>query len=228
MLATLLWPEKPEQKARRNLSQALYNMRQITSAASEELFDVTAKTIQLYVMSASRLICIGKSLQVVKQHQHSQPILCDDCRRQLAAAITLYRDEFLAGLYIPDSSIFEDWLRKKRDSYRRQYIETLHSLAHNSEMLGDYAAALKYLEQVQEIDLLNEEICRHHMRLMALSGQRNRSLQQYERFRQTPWDELETEPEESTQSLYQHLLSVKAAEDSPASPSQIPSMLRGG
>jgi DNA-binding SARP family transcriptional activator len=229
-LATLLWPERSEQKARRNLSQALYNMRQVTSLVSEEIFDVTARTIQFTPNPHFKVDVLDfeQSLQVVEGHQHQQSILCDDCRRRLATAVGLCRGEFMAGLYVADSTLFEDWLRQKRDLYQRLLIETLRSLAHNSETLGDYAAALKHLQQVQKMDFLNEEICRQCMRLLALSGQRTDALRQYERFRQMLWDELGAEPEESTQSLYQHLLSVEVAEDSLASPSQIPGMLRSG
>ncbi|HEX6383315.1 MAG TPA: bacterial transcriptional activator domain-containing protein [Anaerolineae bacterium] len=60
---------------------------------------------------------------------------------------------------------------------------------------------MKHLQQVQEIDFLNEEICRQLMRLLGLSGRRNDALRQYEHFRQMLWDELGAEPEESTQSL---------------------------
>jgi len=229
-LATLLWPEKPEQKARHNLSQALYNMRQVTSFASEGVFDVTTRTVRFIPNGNFKVDVFDfeQNLQVAKQHQHSQPILCDDCRQQLAAAVALYRGEFLANLYIADSSVFEDWLRQKRDFYQRQQIEALRSLAHNSETLGDYVSALKYLQEMQEMDFLDEEFCRQHMRLLAISGQRNGALQQYERFRRVLWDELGAEPEESTQSLYQHLLVVDAAEDRPASPPQIPGVLRSG
>jgi len=229
-LAALLWPEKPEQKARRNLSQAFYNMRQVIPIASDGVFDTTAKTIRFIPNERFKVDVLDfeQSLQVVKQHQHSQPILCDDCRQQLATTVVLYRGEFLTGLYIADSSVFEDWLRQKRDYYQRQHIEALRSLAHNSETLGDHVSALKYLQQIQEMDFLNEEICRQRMRLLALSGQRNGALQQYERFRQVLIDELGAEPEESTRSLYQHLLVGESAEDNPVSPSQIPGMLRSG
>jgi len=229
-LAALLWPEKPEQKARRNLSQALYNMRQVTSLASEGLYDVTARTIQFIPSEYFKVDVLDfeRSLRIAEQHQHPQSILCDDCRQRITAAVALCRGEFLAGLFIADSTAFENWLREKRDFYQRQRIEALRSLARNSETLGDYAAALNHLQQVQVIDFLDEEICRQRMRLLALSGQRNEALRQYERFRQMLWNELEAEPEESTQSLYHHLLAVDAAEGDPASPSQSPGMLRGG
>ena len=227
-IAALLWPEKPEQKARRNLSQALYNMRQVTSLASEGVFDVTAGTIRFIPDQRFKVDVLDfeRSLQVVEGHQHPQSILCDDCRQRLATVIDLYRGEFLAGLYIADSIAFEDWLRQKRDFYQRRYLKALRSLAHNNETLGNYTAALKNLQQVQEIDFLDEEVCRQHMRLLALSGQRNEALRQYERFRQMLWDELEVEPEESTQSLYRHLLAIEEAEEGTASPSQSPGMLR--
>ena len=106
-LAALLWPEKPEQKARHDLSQALYNMRHVTAVNLEGVFDVTARTVQFIPNERFKVDVLEfeQSLQVVEGHQHPQSILCDDCRRQLAAAIALYRGEFLAGLYVADSTV---------------------------------------------------------------------------------------------------------------------------
>lgn len=209
-LATLLWPEKPEQRARRNLSQALYNLRQVIDPL-EGYIAVTSRTVQFLPGETFEvdLLRFEQHLHTVSQHPHPQEILCDGCRRCLQEAADLYRGPFLEGLYVAGSTVFEEWLRHKRDLLQDKLIEMLRLLARSSEMLGDYSTALRYLHRMQEIDPLDEKICRQQMRMLALSGQRNTALKQYETFRRLLWDELGVEPDERTQSLHQHLLSVE-------------------
>ncbi len=217
-LATLLWPDHPEQKARRNLSQALYNLRRILFPVSAAIFEVTAKTIQFVpderfdvdVLEFDRIV------RFVEEHPHPYTILCDECRRRLASAADLHKGEFLAGLNVLDSTVFDDWMRQKREQLRRKLIEVLGLLTDSSEKLGDYSTALQHLRHLQEIDPFSEEIRRQHMRLLALSGKRNDALRHYEQFRQLLWDELGVEPEEATAALYHHILTAdQLADDSP-------------
>src|SRR5690606_14604632 len=175
VLATLLWPEISEQKARHNLSQALYNLRQVIASASEMIFVVTAKTIQ-FVPNACFVVDVldfERIVQSVDQHPHPYALLCDECRHRLASAADLHQGEFLAGLNVADSIVFDDWLRQKRDALRRRLIEVLGLLADSSEKLGDYATALQYLQHMLEMDPFAEETCRRYVRLLAFSGKRN-------------------------------------------------------
>jgi len=221
-LATLLWPDRPDKNARRNLSQALYNLRQVTSSISEDLFEITSKTIRFLPNEHFKVdvIQFEQSLRTVAHHSHPHGIVCDDCNRQLTAAVERYRGEFLTGLYISNSTGFEDWFRQKRETLRSEFVEALQLLAQSSETLGDFSSALKYLQRMQEFDPLNDEICRKQMRLLGLSGQRNNALKQYEYFRQVVWDELGIEPEETTQSLYQHMLAIDKSDESSIYPLQ--------
>lgn len=225
-LATLLWPEKPEQRSRRNLSQALYNLRQVVDPADEHIA-VTSRTVQFLPGKTFEvdLLRFEQYLQDVSQHPHPHSILCDGCRQRLEAAADLPRGQFLEGLHVAGSVVFEDWLRRKRELLRDKLIETLRMLVHSSERLGHYSAALTYLQRVQELDPLHEEICRQWMRLLVLSGQRNAALRRYEAFRLLLWDELGVEPEEKTQALYQRLLSMEAPEDAPPISQQLPGLL---
>lgn len=229
-LANLLWPEKPELRARRNLSQALYNLRRVISPAAGHVIQATSTTVQLkpgdrFQVDINRF---ERSMQVVAQHRHLQSILCDECRRRLETAVDLYRGQFLDGLHVAGSPVFEDWVRQRRSDLQDKQMEMLRSLAHSSEMLGDYAAALMRLRQANEMDPLDEKICRQRMRLLARSGQRNAALRKYEQLRCLLWDELGVEPEERTQSFYQQLLAVEAPEDVPSLSQQLPGVLGSG
>ncbi|MCZ7542599.1 MAG: tetratricopeptide repeat protein [Anaerolineae bacterium] len=214
-LAALLWPEIPEQKARRNLSQALYNLRRVIAPVSEAIFEVTARTLQ-FVPDACFDVDVLHFEQIVRfvdQHPHPYAILCDECRRRLTSAVGLHQGEFLAGLNVADSIVFDDWMRQKRDLLQRKLIEALRLLADSSEKLGDHAAALRHLQHLLEVDPFAEGSCRQSMRLLALSGKRNDALRQYDRFRQMLWDELGVEPEKATQELYRHILAADQPDD---------------
>jgi DNA-binding SARP family transcriptional activator len=217
-------------EARRNLSQALYNIRQVIYPVSTTVLAVTAKTIQLTPGDQLQVDVhhLEHCLQLPRQHTHAQAILCDDCRRQLETAVSLHRGEFLAGFYTSGTPVFEEWLLLKRNHYRENFAGLLRSLARHGEMLGNYSAALQYLQQILELDPLDEAVCRQRMRLLALSGQRNAALRQYEQYRQLLYDELGAEPEETTQALHQQLLAVEAQEDDPVLLKQPAGVLPGG
>jgi DNA-binding SARP family transcriptional activator len=220
-LAGLLWSEMSDYRARRNLSEALYNLRQLTAPLSDELFDVTAKTIRLLPGSRPGVDLrlevdvrrLENALLGMKNHPHVHGILCPGCRNELAEAVALYRGEFLAGMAISDSIAFEEWLLFTRQTVQREIIESLYLLARDNQRRGESEQAVTYLRRILSVDSLREGAHRQLIALLAISGQRNEALRQYERCRDILWQELRVEPDSATQTLHEYLLSEAGPPD---------------
>src|SRR6185295_18474949 len=99
-LAALFWPDEPDQVAKQNLRQALYQLRQLLGDQTESFLVVTRDAVGFnaageYAMDVSAL------LQHLKQGR-------------LQAAVELYQGELLAQL-TSGSDRFEEWLVLRRE-----------------------------------------------------------------------------------------------------------------
>ena len=107
VLADLLWPQQGEERARRSLSQALYNLRSVLGEhiplqgdGAASFLTVTPETIQLSpsiddwvdVLEFARLV------EACDQHPHRSIETCAACQERLQAMAGLYRGEFLEGI----------------------------------------------------------------------------------------------------------------------------------
>lgn len=212
-LAGLLWSEKDDETARRNLRQAVYNLRTSLPHADTPSPPIltTHQSVQfnpetdywLDVAAFEDAVRRGMSVSAGVDPRH------------LAVASDLYRGDFLAGFFIADSPAFEHWVLYEQERLREMAIQTLRRLVDYYLASREYRLGIQYAQRLLEIDPLFEEAHRNLMRLYALSGRRSRALSQYETCRNLLRDELGVEPLEETTALYQAVL----AEEWPATPS---------
>jgi DNA-binding SARP family transcriptional activator len=95
-LYALLWPEKTDMAARRNLSRLIAYLRQ--ELPDPELVQVTHDTVSLDV---GRVWCDLSTLLDVDSSGPDQ---------KLESVLSLVDERFLEGFYLPDNLLFEDWL----------------------------------------------------------------------------------------------------------------------
>jgi len=109
-LAGLFWPERPESSARRNLNQALYNLRRALGDRNAPLpfLLVTRQTIQFDSASDHTLDAATFSglLAECKAHRHRRLAACETCLESLGRAADLYRGGFLDGFSLAGSPAF--------------------------------------------------------------------------------------------------------------------------
>ncbi|MFN2122317.1 MAG: transcriptional regulator, partial [Candidatus Promineifilaceae bacterium] len=113
-LAGLLWSDTPEQKARRSLRGALANLRQLLhdQEAQPPYFDITRQTIQFNKHGDYKLD-VNDFLAGIAESSESQDLAVNRTAAikafDLASAVALYRGQFLAGFYLRDAPLFEEW-----------------------------------------------------------------------------------------------------------------------
>jgi DNA-binding SARP family transcriptional activator len=162
-LAGLLWGEMSEERARANLSTAVYNLRQLLPNAIE----ANRKTA---VFNPDQPVWLDTA--VLQQAIHT-----DD--ETLATAVGLYRGPFLEGVYPQDAPELEAWLQQERERWRLLALTGLDRLAHSQTRAGEWAAAIATLRRLLDLEPWREESHRLLMRLLAGSGQFNAALAQY-------------------------------------------------
>jgi predicted ATPase/DNA-binding SARP family transcriptional activator len=213
-LAGLLWPMLPESSARANLRVALTNLRKTVGdrpakgqAPSPPLLLVTRQTIQLHP-EADLWVDAAEFLQLLQFDGRPQQIV-----RRLEEAMALYRGAFLEGFSLADSPAFEEWAVLERERLSRQAVAALDRLAGWYKQRGEFARALHHARRRTRLEPWQEHGQRQLMRLLALDGQRNAALAQYEALRRLLAEELAVEPEDETVTLHRQIRDGQALYD---------------
>jgi len=197
-LAGLLWGEMSEERARANLSTAIYNLRQLFPNA----IDANRKTA---AFNPAQPLWLDTA--VLQQ-------ALDEDNDALTTAVAHYRGPFLDGLYPPDAPELESWLQQERERWRLLALTGLDRLAHRQTRAGEWTAAIASLRRLLDLEPWREESHRLLMRLLAGSSQFNAALVQYETCRELLLDELGVEPMAETTAVYQR---IQAARQRPPS-----------
>jgi len=213
VVAGLLWPDYPEEEARRNLRHVLRQLRQTlpAPAGSPPLLLTNYQTIQInpdypYTLDVARFVQL---LAAARRCLHRTLAACADCRARYAEAAQLYRGDFLAGLALHDSEPFDEWALVQREGLHRQATELFFTLATYYEEQGEYEKAQQYARRQLELEPWREEAHRQLMRILAHSDQRSAALAQYAQCRKILADELGVEPDAETVALYEQIRSGK-------------------
>lgn len=192
-LAGLLWGEMSEERARANLSTAVYNLRQLLPNA---------------IIANRKTAAFNPAQPVWLDTAVLQQAINQD-NETSAAAIGLYRGPFLEGIYPQDAPELESWLQQERERWRLLALTGLDRLAHIQTRAGEWSAAIATLRRLLDLEPWREESHRALMRLLARTGQFNAALAQYETCRALLLDELGVEPMAETTAVYQRIQAAR-------------------
>lgn len=192
-VAALLWPDMPEQNARKNLRDVIASLRKTVGG----LLLISHQTLALNpecphwvdVTTVSKVLSDPKGAAL------------DDLRE----AIGLYHGEFLEGFFILNALPFDEWVRQKREECLILVLNGLHTLADRYLAANEFDAGLTATRRLLLLDPWNEQAHRKQMWLLACSGQRAAALAQYQTCVQILADELQLEPMPETTALYMQI-----------------------
>jgi DNA-binding SARP family transcriptional activator len=208
LLATLFWPDLDQEKARGALRSTLYTL---TSLVQEEWLMADRQMVMLDHDAAWIDVKLFVSLLAEsQQHSHDPETLCEKCVAHHEQAVSLYRDDLLAGFSLNDESAeYDNWQLFQREWLRREFAGMLRRLACHYAVEGRSAfdSALSYARRWLALDPLHEPAHRLLMRLYALSGERAAAIRQYEECVELLDRELATLPEDETTQLYEAIRS---------------------
>ncbi|HOU12830.1 MAG TPA: BTAD domain-containing putative transcriptional regulator [Anaerolineae bacterium] len=203
-LAGLLWSDHPESAAKSSLRNALTNLRQLLGP----YLHITLQTVALnrdmpldvdverYTAGLSSVLWDGSAVVVPTAEELAA----------LKEAADLYQGEFLAGFYVTEAPLFEEWMLAEREYLRRELEAALEKLMRGHSVRGELQAAIACAHRWLALDPLREAAHRALMELYAWSGDRSAALRQYQLCARILKEELGVEPAEKTQALHERLL----------------------
>lgn len=182
-LVNLFWGERPQKKARRSLTTALWHLR--TCLPQGE-----------FILSDHSCVQFNPNKRVWVDVDEFYKLIHTDAVEKLAAGLNLYRGSLLAGFY-------DDWVMNERYRLDINYTEALAKLMGLQQKVGDYQESLRTAQRLIKNDPSYEDAYRVSMRAYYQMGQKQAALKQYQRLCQVLEDELRIEPEPDTQELFQ-------------------------
>ena len=192
----LFWPKLTPAKAANNLRYVLYVARRTLDPASK-----TAASRYLRLQGGLLELYPDGPLWVDVEAFGEAAAAAFHSRDPLVykAAAELYADDLLP------KDRYEAWVEDRRVTLRRTYLALLVELAEVYEERGEFELATETLERIVTGEPTHEKAHVGLMRLYTLSGQRLRSLRQYERLREALSRELGKEPAAASCRLYKEI-----------------------
>lgn len=198
-LIGLLWPDWPEASARRSLSQALFNLRQALQdhQADPPYLLVSRQTIQWNGPAGAWVDLHACEAAIADAAKQADRTVLDQLSR-------LYSAPLLDQFVLDDSEPFQQWLLVRREGLHRQALDAIERYADCllSDSTPDVKQAQPIIEQQLRLEPWREAAHRQFMCVLALRGQRNAALAQFEHCRQILAAELGVEPDAETIALY--------------------------
>lgn len=200
-LMTMFWPGLPQRSAQATLRQNLYLLRKAIPEVpardghgSMPLVVADRQTVQINPACLYQLdlLAFGKLLKKGPKHW--------------SKGVALYRGDFLADFYLPDSAPFEEWVLARRADLRRQALEALNTLTGLAIEKGDYPSGEHFARQQLTIDNLRESAHQQLIEILALSGRRTAALSQYDTLWKLLQDEVGVEPSSEAMALQAQIL----------------------
>ena len=186
LLAGIFWPDLPDAKARRRLSQALWRIQQPLPAAANPL-QVRKDAVGFRMDAGAWVDVIAFETAMARG---------DETGWQ--EALTLYRGEFMRGFY-------DDWIILERERLRERYLDAVEALLNAHKAVGRLEEALRLARRMARAEPLRERTHQEIMRLNLALGRPQEALRQYDLLRDILDEELGISPSPATEALRQRL-----------------------
>jgi non-specific serine/threonine protein kinase len=183
-LASTLWPDCEEEAARKNLRNALYELRQALGDQAARLQSPTGVTLSLDLNGVEvDLLAFDAALA-----KGDTPELL----------VRLYSGPLLEGCT-------EEWVSLERERREQEYLGALEALAEAEAASGSVGKAVGHLRLCVGVDPLREGAQRALMGALAASGDYAGSSEVYRAFRLLLHETLQTTPSSETTALYERI-----------------------
>jgi DNA-binding SARP family transcriptional activator len=205
VLLALFWPELPEDRARANLSNALYFLRRSLPAGT-----LAARGDGEIGIEDGRVWCDALALETALEEGRAED------------ALALYAGDLLPGFHLDDAPEWERWLDDERARLRRTMSAAACGLADRAAADGDSAAAAGWARRALELDPADELALRRLVGLLDGMGDRVGALREYDAFAARLEAELGLEPSPETRALADAVRQREEARAAPAAADGVP------
>lgn len=196
-LLGMFWPDHPESRARKALSQTLWVLR---NELGEDLLQKRGST-DVALEPTAATVDVWAFLGALDRG--------DD-----AAAVELYRGEFLPGLVVTGAPAFERWLEEQRSVLRNAARNAAWRLAEEATEAGRHDEAARWARAgFERASRHDEQALRRLMRTLVSAGDRAAAASFYEAYCRELASDGEA-PQPATQTLAVELLGRPALAES--------------
>jgi TolB-like protein/Tfp pilus assembly protein PilF len=192
-LVQLLWSDRGERQGRGSLRQAVWALRQAFKDIEPPPLRIAGETLALDPAVVETDVATFKEL------------MNEGSPQALRSALSLYRGELLEGTRIRDPQ-FENFVRGETEYLHELVVEgCTRLLLHELQAGGAGEAAAATAKRLLIIDPLQEIAHRTLMEHYANRGQVGLALKQYQTCRDIMRQELQVEPDEETERLFDRI-----------------------
>jgi len=182
-LIGLLWGEKPEEKARHSLNEAVHVLRR---CAGDDGFESDTAQVRIAPGTVELDTDILETLAAASDY---------------AGAAALINGDFLEGFSVRGASEFDNWLAAERQHWCHRSVDVLVHRAEQLLAAGDVASAHEMVQRARELDWRPETAVRSALRALALAGDRAGALALFKAFASRLKRDLGAEPDAETRAL---------------------------
>lgn len=184
-LLAMFWPERPEERARHSLSQALYALRR---ELDEDCLRVQGDSL----VAHDCRVDIERLEQAAEQGDWE-------------TVISLYGGPFLDQFVLTGAPDFDAWQEQMRARLARTVRRAFPHAIERRMAAGKLREALAIAASWVSFDPLEDEAQHIFITLLARSGQRNAALEQFDSYKERLSRELGIEPLDGTVALVERV-----------------------
>ncbi len=204
VLAGRFWSDATEERARRRLSNSLWQIRQSTRELGVELLTTTANAVGFN--PAIEVVLDVEILDQRLDELDRESLSGSDMARvaELSAVVAGNTGELLSGYH-------DEWIHEERERIRRRNRAALSQLVVLTTSQGEYEVALRHALSLVAEEPFNEKMQQQVLQLYALSGQPSGAQRHYQQLVQELRDELGVSPTAETDALMARITEEAAA-----------------
>ena len=205
-LAALLWPDTRASRAQANLRNVIYS---INASSAVGILNVDRASVALS-KDPEIQVDVEEFRNRLGQDEkcgHSREHICQLCLRRFTEAADVFRETFMAGFSVHDSTEFEQWQLLEAQSLQREVMKVFEKLIHFHESRRNWDLAITYAERMIALDSINESAHRRLIMLYAKSGNKSEAIRQYMECRRILGTEIDIEPNLETRELFERIRS---------------------
>ena len=202
ILMEQFWPGIDAKSARRNLYQAVYNLRQALQSGD---------TDASYVLTEDNHYCLNPELGIWvdseafdSHYQSARNLIASGCQdeamQEFEAAENLYQGEFLA------EDRYEDWPLVHRENLKNAYLDAVDQLSQHFYKTEQFATCIYYCRKILTEDNCREDAHRRVMLCYINLDQSHLALRQYQNCVEALRNELGVPPMTATEELYKQII----------------------
>lgn len=201
ILMDLFWPDADLTSARKNLHQAMFNLRQTLQIGCPNFTHILFED-SCYYLNPDLEVNLDSEV-FIRHYQNGQQLERQDCLSQAIKeyelADSLYKGEFLA------EDLYEDWTNTQRENLQHTYLDILGRLSQFYFEQKQFPLCITFCQKILALDNCHEEAHCQLMRCYYSQGQRHLALRQYHLCADVMERELAVLPAPATVELYRQI-----------------------